>query len=113
MLQLFSSAYADTAPAAHQGGTPMFAQVLMLVGFIVIFWLLIWRPQSKRAKAHKQLVNTLGKGDEVVTSGGILGRVTKVSDDYITLQVTSDIELNFQRSSIASTLPKGTIKGLK
>jgi len=112
MLQLFGSAYADTAPAAHHGGTPMFAQLLMLAGFIVIFWLLIWRPQSKRAKAHKQLVSSLGKGDEVVTSGGILGRVTKVSDDYITLQVSNDIELNFQRASISSTLPKGTIKDL-
>ena len=112
MLQFFSSAYADTAPTTHSG-TPMFAQLLMLVGFIAIFWLLIWRPQSKRAKAHKLLLNSLSKGDEVVTSGGILGRVTKVSDDYITLQVSSDIELNFQRASIASTLPKGTIKELK
>ncbi len=112
MLQLFSSAYAEASPVAHQGGSPMVAQLLMVAGFVVIFWLLIWRPQSKKAKAHKQLINELEKGDEVVTSGGLLGRVTKVSDDYITLKVNTDMQLNFQRTSIASTLPKGTIKGL-
>ena len=116
MIQLFSQVYADTtaAPAAHPtAGTPMFAQLLMLLGFVVIFWLLVWRPQSKRAKAHKHLISSLGKGDEVVTSGGILGKVTKVADDYITLQVSAETELNFQRSSVSATLPKGTLKELK
>ncbi|MCY4177695.1 MAG: preprotein translocase subunit YajC [Endozoicomonadaceae bacterium] len=115
MVQLFSSAFAEGTPAttAHATGSPMLVQMLMLVGFIAIFWLLIWRPQSKRTKAHKQLISNLGKGDEVITSGGILGRVTKVSDDYITLKVSDTTELNFQRSSIVAALPKGTIKDLK
>ena len=96
MIALINSAYADATIPVPSGSTPMVAQLLMLAGFIAIFWLLVWRPQSKRAKAHKQLVNELTKGDEVVTSGGILGRVTKVQDEYITLQVNDDIALEFQ-----------------
>lgn len=88
-------------------------QLIMLGGFILIFWLLIWRPQSKRAKAHKALVSGLTKGDEVVTTGGILGKVNNVTDDFVTLEVGNNIELSFQKSSVAATLPKGTIKAVK
>ena len=114
MINIFSQAVAAEAPAAgHTGSSPVLPQVLLLAGFVIIFWLLIWRPQSKRAKAHKNLINSLEKGDEVVTSGGIMGKVCDVSDDYITLRVSGDVELHFQRSCVSSTLPKGTLKGLK
>ncbi len=113
MFPFIALAYADTEAAAVPATTSIVAQLLMLGGFVLIFWLLIWRPQNKRAKAHRELINNLSKGDEVLTSGGILGKVSKVSDDYVTLQVNADMELNFQRVSVASILPKGTIKELK
>ncbi|WP_330926111.1 preprotein translocase subunit YajC [Candidatus Sororendozoicomonas aggregata] len=115
MVELFSMAYAEGAAAAPAAptGPGMIGQLVMLGGFVVIFWLLIWRPQSKRTKAHKNLLANLSKGDEVVTSGGIVGKVTHVTDDFLTLQVANNIELNFQKASVASSLPKGTIKAIK
>ncbi len=111
--------FISQAHAAAEGGAPamagpgMIGQLLMLGGFVLIFWLLIWRPQNKRAKEHKNLLAGLGKGDEVVTTGGILGKVTHVTDEFITLQVADNMELDFQKSSVAATLPKGTIKAIK
>ena len=104
-----SSAYAqaDAAPAPN----PMF-QFVILGGFILIFWLIIWRPQAKRAKEHKQLVESIAKGDEVMTSGGLLGKVTKVDENYVVVEVADRVELKFQKSSIAAALPKGTIKSI-
>ena len=110
MIQFISPAYADGAVAAGPG---MVGQLIMLGGFVLIFWLLIWRPQSKRAKEHKNLIAGLNKGDEVVTTGGILGKVTNTTDEFVTLQVADNMELNFQKSSVAATLPKGTIKAIK
>ncbi|UYM16581.1 preprotein translocase subunit YajC [Endozoicomonas euniceicola] len=110
MIPFISPAYADGAVAAGPG---MAGQLIMLGGFVLIFWLLIWRPQSKRAKEHKNLIAGLNKGDEVVTSGGILGKVTNTTDEFVTLQVADNMELNFQKSSVAATLPKGTIKAIK
>ncbi len=106
-------AAAEGGAAAAIGGSGMIGQLLMLGGFILIFWLLIWRPQSKRAKEHKNLLAGLSKGDEVVTTGGVLGKVTNVTDEFVTLQVADNIELNFQKGSVAATLPKGTIKAIK
>ena len=110
-MSLISEAFA--APdAAAAGGPSMVGQLVMLGGFVLIFWLLIWRPQSKRAKEHKKLMEGIGKGDEVVTTGGIVGKVIGVADDFITLQVSSSVELKFQKSSVAATLPKGTMKAI-
>lgn len=108
--QAFASAEAGAA-AGPAGG--MIGQLVMLGGFVVIFWFLIWRPQSKRAKEHKQLLAALAKGDEVVTTGGIAGKVVAVADEFVTLQVSDNVELKFQKSSIAATLPKGTLKAIK
>ncbi|PJE78807.1 hypothetical protein CI610_02242 [invertebrate metagenome] len=113
MLSLFGLAYADGEAAAGAGAGGMIGQLVMLVGFVLIFWLLIWRPQSKRNKEHKNLVNGLTKGDEVVTTGGILGKVIHVTDEFVTLQVADNMELNFQKASVGATLPKGTIKAIK
>ncbi len=102
-----SAAYAQDAPAPD----PSF-QFVILFGFIAIFYFIIWRPQSKRAKEHKELLAGIAKGDEVLTSGGLLGKVNKVNDDYFVLQVADNVELKMQKSAIAAALPKGTIKSI-
>ncbi|WP_207061655.1 preprotein translocase subunit YajC [Motiliproteus sp. SC1-56] len=107
MSFFISPAFAQEAPAGG-AGDPM--GLLFLVGFALIFYFMMWRPQSKRAKEHKALVAGLSKGDEVVTSGGLLGRVTKVDDDYVVLAVSDNVELKFQKMHVAAALPKGTIK---
>jgi preprotein translocase subunit YajC len=77
-----------------------------------LFYLILWRPQAKRAKEHRELVGGLSKGDEVLTSGGILGRITNVSDDYVTVEISEGVEVNLQKSAIGAALPKGTIKSI-
>lgn len=103
---MISSAYANTAPA---GPDPMF-QILMLVGFIAIFYFLLWRPQQKRAKEHKNLIENLAKGDEIATGGGLMGRITKVNDDRISLEIAENVEVQVQKQAVAILLPKGTLK---
>ncbi|HKY69864.1 MAG TPA: preprotein translocase subunit YajC [Gammaproteobacteria bacterium] len=88
------------------------SQMLVLVGFIFIFYFLMWRPQSKRAKQHRALIASLDKEDEVVTSGGILGRVVKVTDSFIVLSIAEGIEIPIQKNAVAASLPKGTIKSI-
>ena len=105
------AAYADAAaPAAGPAGTGF--EWIFLVGFLVIFYLMIWRPQAKRAKEQKNLLSSLQKGDEVVTNGGIAGKIVKVSDDFVVLEVSDNVELKFQKGAIAATLPKGTLKAI-
>ncbi len=112
MSFFISEAVAEGAAAGAAAGPGMMGQLLMLGGFVLIFYFIIWRPQSKRTKEHKNLVGNITKGDEVVTNGGILGKVTKVSDEFITLKVSENVELNFQKASVAAALPKGTIKAI-
>ncbi|SDN44550.1 preprotein translocase subunit YajC [Vreelandella arcis] len=108
MLDFFiSSAHAQEGAAG--GGI---AQIVMLVGFVLIFYFLLWRPQAKRAKQHKQLISNLDKGDEIVIGGGMVGRITKVSDDFLTMEVAEGTEVNVQKSAVAAVLPKGTIKSI-
>ncbi|GBL54071.1 preprotein translocase subunit YajC [Pseudomonas citronellolis] len=85
---------------------------VFLVGFLVIFYLMIWRPQAKRNKEHKSLLSNLQKGDEVVTSAGIAGKVLKVAEDFVVVEVADNVELKFQKGAIAATLPKGTLKAI-
>jgi preprotein translocase subunit YajC len=103
---MISSAYANTAPA---GPDPMF-QILMLVGFVAIFYFLLWRPQQKRAKEHKNLIENLAKGDEIATGGGLMGRITKVNDDRISIEVADNTEVQVQKQAVSILLPKGTLK---
>ncbi|ANC04943.1 MULTISPECIES: preprotein translocase subunit YajC [Pseudomonas] len=111
MSFLIPAAYADAAaPAAGPAGTGF--EWIFLVGFLVIFYLMIWRPQAKRAKEQKNLLGALQKGDEVVTNGGIAGKIVKVSDDFVVLEVSDNVELKFQKGAIAATLPKGTLKAI-
>ncbi len=105
-----SQAYAaETAgPAAGSG----YSSIIMLVLFGLVFYFLLIRPQTKRQKEHKAMLDAVQKGDEVVTSGGILGKVSKLTDNFIVLNVGDKVEMKFQRHSITATLPKGTIKAV-
>lgn len=111
MMNFFiSPAFAENTPPMD-GPNPLF-QFLLLFGFLVIFYMLVMRPQRKREKSHRELISSLQKGDEVVTSGGIVGRITKVNEGFVVIEVADKLELKFQRSAILSSLPKGTIKAI-
>lgn len=114
MSFFISSALAQTADAAAAASTSSSALLNMLpiVGFGLIFYFLIWRPQSKRAKELKSLVDSLAKGDEVITTSGMLGKINKVDDHYVSLQVADNVELKMQKTAVAAVLPKGTIKSI-
>lgn len=99
---------AATTPVSPQGGG--LSQILILLGFVVIFYLLLWRPQAKRAKEHRQLMANLVLGDEVTTTGGIVGKVTRLEGDLISLKVAENVEIHLQKAAVSSVLPKGTIK---
>ncbi len=109
------SFFIEDAMAAGAGPSApdMISQLLVFGGIFVIFYLLFIRPQNKKMKEHQEMVNALAKGDEVVTNGGVLGKVVGLHDSFVTLEVALDIKLNVQRSAIGAIQPKGTIKGLK
>jgi preprotein translocase subunit YajC len=101
----------DALAAAQGQGDPLMSFLPLIFIFVVFYFLLI-RPQSKKAKEHKQMVEALAKGDEVVTNGGLLGRISKVGDNFIELDITEGVTVKVQRNAIANLMPKGTIKGL-
>lgn len=105
-----NAAFANGAAAEPMG---VMGQLVFLGGFLVIFYFLLWRPQSKRAKEHKNLVQALEKGNEVVTAGGIIGKITKVTDDFVVIEVGDNVTLPIQKSAVTAMLPNGTMKGLK
>ena len=108
-----SSAFAQTAPAAAAGGGDMMSSLtsmLPLVLMFVVLYFVMIRPQMKKQKEHRAMVDAIAKGDEVVTVGGVLGTVTKVGEGYIGLEVASGVEVQIQRSAVVQVLPKGTIK---
>lgn len=111
MSFFISPAYAEGAAAAGQMDPGLF-NVVFLVGFGLIFYFFMWRPQSKRAKEHRELLGNLSKGDEVLTAGGVLGKVVKLNDDYVVLEVSEGVELTFQKAHVAAALPKGTLKSI-
>ncbi len=100
------------AAAGDLGGGTGLINFLFLGGFVLIFYFLLIRPQNKRRKEHQSLVGGLAKGDEVVTSAGIVGQINKVEDDFVKVQVADNVELRIQKSAIGATLPNGTIKSL-
>jgi preprotein translocase subunit YajC len=101
-----SNAYAQDVAAP---GSSLMSFLPLIVIFAVFYFMLI-RPQMKRAKEHKQLVSQLGKGDEVITNGGLLGKITDVSDSFVTLELADNLQIKLQRSAVANVMPKGTIK---
>ncbi len=109
MNGLISDAWAQAAPGA--GGAPgQMTPLLMVVAFFVVFYFLLFRPQQKRAKEHQNLVAKLSAGDEIVTSGGLLGRVTDVGDTFVTLEIADGVRVKVQKVQITSLMPKGTLK---
>lgn len=106
MSFLISDAMA--AAPSEQGDSLM--SFLPLVIIFVIFYFMLIRPQSKRAKEHKEMVNSLQKGSEVVTSGGLLGKITEEGENFVTVKIADGIEVKVQRQSISQLMPKGTIK---
>lgn len=113
MSFFISEAMAEPVAGAPAGDVPFFANpIFMLIIMVVFFYFFIIRPQSKRNKEHKELMSNLGKGDEVVVAGGMLGKITKVSEDYVVVEVAANTEIRFQKNAITNTLPKGTIKSI-
>lgn len=111
MSLFIGKAHAAGAPAAAGGGMEM---IIMLAVFGLVFYFMIYRPQAKRVKEHKSLMSELSKGDEVLTQGGIVGRIVKVSDekDFIVVSIAEGTEVTVQKGSINAVLPKGTMKSL-
>jgi preprotein translocase subunit YajC len=109
-----SSAFAQTAPAASAaaGGDMMstLTGMLPLVLMFVVLYFVMIRPQMKKQKEHRSMIDTLAKGDEVATAGGMLGKVTKLSEGYLSLEIANGVEVQMQRSAVVQVLPKGSIK---
>lgn len=111
MSFFISDAFAEGAAAASPEGGLLGMLPLLLI--FVLFYFMLIRPQSKRAKEQKNMIAALAKGDEVVTNGGLLGKVTNVGDNFLTLQIADDVKVRIQKQSVASLVPKGTIKSNK
>lgn len=108
---MISFAHAQTA-AASSDPTGGFMQLLPMILMFAVLWFLMVRPQMKKAKEHKALIAALAKGDEIVTSGGMVGKIVKVGENYVTLEIAEGTEVVVQKPSIGLVLPKGTLKSL-
>jgi len=106
---IISPAFAQSAPSGDPGYIGLLPIVLM---FVLLYFLMI-RPQMKRAKEQKAMVEALQKGDEVITAGGVLGRITKLSDAYVSLEIAPNTEISVQKAAVQILLPKGTIKSIQ
>lgn len=107
-----SSAFAQTAPAAAAGGdmqSTLMSMLPLLLMFAVLYFVMI-RPQMKKQKEHRAMIDALAKGDEVATAGGLLGKVTKLGDSHLSVELAAGVEVQLQRSAVVQVLPKGTIK---
>ena len=100
----------DAVAQTGAGGDGGFMTLLPMIILFVVFYFLLIRPQQKRQKEHRAMVEGLAKGDEVVTMGGMLGKITQVDDNFITLQIAKGVEVQVQRMSVQAMLPKGTAK---
>ena len=107
MSFLISNAYAQAAPAQ---GDPMTGLILPMVFLAIVFYFLIIRPQSKRNKEHRQLLSDLKKGDEIATAGGLLGKVVKLGENFVEIEVSDGVNVRVQKHAISSFMPKGTLK---
>lgn len=107
-----SSAFAQTAPAAAAGGdmqSTLMSMLPLLLMFAVLYFVMI-RPQMKKQKEHRAMIEALAKGDEVVTAGGLLGKVSKLGDSHIGVEIAAGVEVQLQRSAVVQVLPKGSLK---
>ena len=106
---LIADAYAQAGGAQQEPS--IWVTLLPLILLLVIFYFLLIRPQAKRAKEHRKMVEALNEGDEVVTNGGLLGRIIQVEDDFVTLEVANKVQVRVQRHAVASLMPRGTYQG--
>jgi len=107
-----SSAFAQTAPAAAAGGdiqSSLMSMLPIVLMFVVLYFIMI-RPQMKKQKEHRAMVEALAKGDEVVTAGGVLGRVSSLNENFVGVEIASGVEVQLQRQAVVQVLPKGTMK---
>ncbi len=106
-----SEAFAQTAPAAATGSTEstLYSMLPLVLMFVVLYFIMI-RPQMKRQKEHKAMIEAIAKGDEIVIGGGMLGKINKLGDSYVSVEVAPNVEVQVQRTAIVQVLPKGTIK---
>ena len=104
-----SNAFAQAAPAASSADSGLLGMLPLVLMFVVLYFVMI-RPQMKRQKEHKAMVEAIAKGDEVVTAGGVIGKISKLSDNFVYLEVANGVELQLQRSAITQVLPKGSLK---
>jgi preprotein translocase subunit YajC len=108
-----SSAHAQTAPAASSSGGDMQSSLMgmlpLVLMFVVLYFVMI-RPQMKKQKEHRAMIDALAKGDEIATAGGLLGKVTKLGETHLTLEIASGVEVQVQRSAVVQVLPKGSLK---
>jgi len=103
---LIQNAWAEGGNASQGDLTSIFLLVLLFI----VFYIILIRPQQKRVKEHKAMVSSLGKGDEVITNGGLFGKVTQLHEDFLTIEIATNVEVKIQRPSVAVLLPKGTIR---
>ena len=106
-----SDAYA--AAGATTSNTESLTSILMMLGIFAIFYLMIIRPQTKRAKEHRELIGKIKAGDEVIAAGGVIGEIVKMDEQFVTLSLQQGVEMMIQRSAISAVLPKGTIHNIK
>ena len=106
-----SSAFAQTAPAVAGGDmqSSLMSMLPLVLMFVVLYFVMI-RPQMKKQKDHRTMIEAVAKGDEVVTAGGVLGKISKIGDNYLGLEVSNGVEIQIQRSAVVQVLPKGSIK---
>ena len=109
---MIGSAFAQAAGGSPAGDAGMLSFLPIILMFVVLYLFMI-RPQMKRAKEAKQMIEALQKGDEVITAGGVVGRITKIGDAYLSLEIASGTEISVQRSAVQMLLPKGTIKSIQ
>jgi preprotein translocase subunit YajC len=107
---LISPAFAQAASGGSQ--SDLLATMLPMVAIFAVFYFLMIRPQQKKQKEHRAMVESLEKGNEVITGGGIAGRISKVDDQYITVEIAQGVEIRVQRQAVSQLLPKGTLKSL-
>ena len=107
-----SSAYAQAAPAAGGVESSLFSMLPLVLMFVVLYFIMI-RPQMKKQKEHKAMIEAIAKGDEVIIAGGVLGRISKLGDSYLHVEVANGVELQVQRMAVVQVLPKGTVAGFK
>ena len=104
--------FISNAYAASAAATPDWTSFVPLIVIFVLFWFMLIRPQMKQAKEQRKMIEALQKGDEITTTGGIVGKITKVGDGFVGLEIAPDVVINVQKSTVQTLLPKGTIKSL-